>query len=122
METDNFKSSLFTKWNNAFGMKMPVQRQTTAYPGPFVSNFESNSDAIIGMFLNKKIESLPRWAAYKSVDDSAEDIRLWMRARKFHPGIDSLKEFVNELGRMEYFVGETPAEYLAKVVAMKNRK
>jgi hypothetical protein len=116
METDRFRSPLFRKWNNAFGMKLPESRQTTAIPGPFVKGFEANSDAIFGMFTKQKISSLPRWAAYKTVDDSAEDIRLWMRARKFHPGIDSLKEFVNEMGRMGYYGNESPSEYYNKVL------
>lgn len=119
METDNFTSVLFREYLNPWGMKFPSERQTTALPGPFVQ--QDQTENFMQMFSIGKVGKLPRWAKYKSLDDAAKDIVLWMQAVNFKTGIESLMEFVVEMGNHGYYGKESPESYYKKVVAMSKR-
>jgi len=100
METAGFTSRLFTSANNPWGMKMPKVRRSTA-----IGEITLNGST---------------WARYATLEKSAEDILLWMKARKFQPGIGNLYSFIQEMKRVGYF--EEPFnQYYNLVQAWKNR-
>ena len=61
-ETGVFTDYKFTQYNNAFGMKFPEQRQTTASG-----------------------KTPTGYAAYDSIQDSIKDILLWLSAKGIEP-------------------------------------
>lgn len=118
METNNFKSSLFTQWRNPWGMKLPKTRKTTAFAGPAVNGFDNQSAQILNMFANKKATSLDKWAAYDSLQDACQDILYWMVAVKFPVGIEQLYEFVVAMKNEGYFGEESVKSYYDKILAI----
>jgi hypothetical protein len=118
METNNFKSSLFTQWLNPWGMKLPASRKTTALPGPAVNGFDNQSAQILNMFVNRKVTALNKWAAYDSLEDACKDILYWMIAVKFPQGIEQLYEFVVAMKNEGYFGEESVKSYYDKILAI----
>jgi len=92
-ETNIFKSAIFRSNNNAFGMKMPQVRQTTAV-------MEQNG-----------------YAMYNSVLASIEDFELWFNFHK-KPVVlfKSESELVNFMKSKGYFE-DTLENYLTAVIA-----
>lgn len=74
LESGNFKSNLFQKNNNIFGMKYPRQRSTTAAGNRYGQSF------------------------YKNWYDSIKDYKLWQEARN----LTSLSkdEYINKLNKI----------------------
>ncbi len=84
MESGNFSSRLFVKWNNAFGMRHPTVRQTTS----------------IGAFASA--EGRTGYASYDSIEDSALDMVLYLRARRI-PEYVKVKPYIIHLKKKGYF-------------------
>lgn len=78
-ETGNFSSPIFLLNNNPFGMKLPVQRRTTA-------TGEARGHAV-----------------YDSLDDAVEDYGLYYKARKYPLAWTDTDTFVEALKRNNYF-------------------
>jgi len=98
METGGYSSSLYLKYNNPWGMKFPTSRRNK---------------------VSGQTGSAP-WAVYANTFDAAQDIILWMRARRFNPAQSSLEDFIAEMKRVGYF--EEPYEqYLNLVKAWMQR-
>lgn len=95
METAGWKSNLFTNNKNLWGMKVAHQRLST------MSNYKSAET----------------WAKYNSVSDSANDIVLYMNARKYPKAVTDIEQLVAIMYDKSYFVGETYESYLNKVKA-----
>ncbi len=141
METAGWTSNLFLNNNNLWGMKLVKKRPTTqekigtqGSAGRNSSMFEKlfpnvNQLATQGAkdFLTQPINtgslSTPSvWGKYKTVEDSAKDIILWMQYTKFPNSVLSLGNHVQQMAERKYFVGEEPSTYLSKIVAWKNRQ
>lgn len=73
VETGNFTSNVFKTDNNAFGMKMPSVRKTTA----------SRKSTIV-----MKSEGSTPYAHYESLADSVKDVLLWLK--NFKINIDAI--------------------------------
>jgi len=97
METGGFTSDLYLKYNNPWGMKAPSQRK----------------NKVAGQTGNG-------WAIYNNTFDAAQDIVLWMRARRFNPAQTSLEDFIAEMKRVGYFE-EPYSQYLNLVKSWINR-
>lgn len=95
METAGFDSSIFRVANNPWNMEKPYNRTTTARP----------------------IAYNGRWAMYASLKDAADDILLYMKARQFKTRIQTIDDFVREMGRLGYYGNESADSYLKKVKA-----
>ena len=79
-ETGIFTSPLFLKYNNAFGMKMPVQRHTLAtQPTP------------------------TGYATYNSVEDSIKDLVLYFSAKEYPETFETVGEYVDFAKTKGYF-------------------
>lgn len=87
-ETGNFKSDLFTKWNNPFGMNQPSMRLTTS-TGPTPDGF----------------------ASYGSLFQAALDYRYWWQARNMPETFSDITDFVGTLENKNYFEASL-SEYL----------
>lgn len=81
-ETGIFKSDLFLKDNNAFGMNESHKRQST----------ESDDISDPGTY-----------AGYASVDDSIQDLRLWMEYVNFNMAVPNIREYCRELKNHSYY-------------------
>lgn len=79
-ETGIFTSPLYLKYNNAFGMTQPVQRQT----------------------LSKGITE-SGYASYDSVSDSIKDLQLWFEAKQAPETFESVESYVEFLKSKGYF-------------------
>jgi hypothetical protein len=102
METAGFSSPQYRMANNPWGMRPSTQRLNTQ-SGIFQTS--GNGD----------------FAKYNSVDDAAEDIFLYMKARKFPETHLSLFDFVSFMKSKGYFVDLTAGEYYERVVAWLER-
>ena len=98
METANFTSHLWTFNKNPWGMKRSYRRKNSQN--------------------TKYYEMVPNgeWAYYKTLDDAAHDIILWMQARDFSKTITNISDFVEAMYKQNYFVGESAQTYLQKVL------
>lgn len=83
-ETGNFKSRLFVYHNNCYGFQHPSKRSTTSL-GPYA-----------------RAEGREGYASYASVEDSAMDMVLYLRARNI-PDYTSVTRYVKHLKRKGYF-------------------
>lgn len=83
-ESGDFTSKLFITSNNTFAMKHPTIRQTTSL-GPY-----------------GKAEGVTNFAHYDSVEDSAKDMVLYLRARNF-PSFKTVYGYVRYLKKKGYF-------------------
>lgn len=79
-ETGIFTSPLFLKYNNAFGMKQPTQRQTT-----------SQGITETG------------YASYDSVEDSIKDLALYFEAKNYPENFETVADYVKTLKDKGYF-------------------
>jgi uncharacterized FlgJ-related protein len=79
-ETGVFTSPLFLKYNNAFGMKQPTQRETTS----------------IGI-------TEGGYASYKSVKDSIKDLGLYFEAKNYPDTFPTVQDYVAFLKSKGYF-------------------
>jgi len=79
-ETGVFTSPLFLKYNNAFGMKQPVQRNT----------------------LSKGITE-SGYASYETVEDSIKDLQLWLDAKQAPEQFESADAYVEYIKSKGYF-------------------
>lgn len=95
METAGFDSSIFRIANNPWNMEKPYNRNTTARPVAYNG----------------------RWAMYASLKDAADDILLYMKAKQFKTRIQTIDDFVREMGRLGYYGKESADSYLKKVKA-----
>lgn len=94
-ETANWKSPLFEKNNNLFGMKVPTKRKYYGTGGTQAPDG--------GLYAN-----------YNSWSDSAKDYLEWLRYNKFPTGLKSVEDFVKQLKLNNYF-GDSYENYLAGV-------
>lgn len=79
-ETGNFKSDIYIKNHNAFGMKMPTKRKTIA------------------------VKELNGYAYYNSIEDSIRDWLLWWEYHNIDPGsFKNVTEIVNAMKEKQYF-------------------
>lgn len=83
-ETGNFTSNLFVKSNNAFGMRHPSKRPTTSL-GPFA-----------------RAEGRGGYAHYESLEDSAMDMVLYLRARNI-PNYSQVRPYIRHIKKKNYF-------------------
>lgn len=95
METDGWKSSLYSLFHNPWGMRPSVQRKHT----------QNGS---------REVKGNGTFATYKNINDAAVDIVLWMEARKFPEGEMDLYSFVQAMKGKGYFV--EPVDYYYKAV------
>lgn len=93
-ETGGFNSKLYKLANNLFGMKVAQVRQSTR------SGVYNASE---GAF-----------SAYASVDDSVEDLVLYLTAMRYPPDFDTLESFIAFMRSKNYFE-QDPTTYLAGV-------
>ena len=96
-ESAGFKSKLFKLNFNAFGMKLPKRRPTTA-TGPGIQPPSS--------------EGATPYAAYKSLEDSVADLNIWLQYNKIPwTKINSESDYAGFLFKKGYF-GDTFDNYL----------
>jgi hypothetical protein len=95
METDSWKSSLYTLINNPWGMRPSVQRQHSQD-----GSFQTVSNGV--------------FAKYANLDRAAEDIVLYMSARNWPTTEMDLYSFVSLMKKKGYFV--EPLDYYYKAV------
>jgi hypothetical protein len=101
METDGWKSTVFTMLNNPWGMRPSVKRKNTQ----------------IGAFNTQKNGAFAR---YKNLDDAAADIVLYMQDWKWPTEEMDLFSFISLMKSKGYFV--EPVDYYYKaVMAQLNR-
>jgi flagellum-specific peptidoglycan hydrolase FlgJ len=82
-ETGNWKSKLFTQYNNLFGMKVPTRRKFFGIGGvPAPDGGE--------------------YANYKTWADSAKDFLEWLRYNKFPTDLGSVDTYVKVLMEKRY--------------------
>lgn len=96
-ETGTWTSPLFKNYNNAFGMKQPVQRPTLSV-GPTPSGF----------------------ASFKSVSDSVDDLILYLKARNYPRDFYTLDDLIKYMKEKQYF--EEPIDYYLKGVEQRYLK
>jgi hypothetical protein len=101
METDGFKSSLYTLINNPWGMR-------PSKPGSGPNN---RPDAQDGVYLSP---TNGEFARYNSLDRAAQDIVLYMKARQWPTEEMDLYSFVSLMKKKGYFV--EPLDYYYKAV------
>lgn len=85
-ETGNFTSPLFFSNNNCFGMK-PPQVYTVAVGEQF------------------------GYAKYKSIEDSAQAMAIYLRAHNLAGGLSTIDQYVNNIHNQGYFEADLQ-EYL----------
>lgn len=83
-ESANFTSNLFVNTNNAFGMMHPYKRPTTSL-GPF-----------------GRAEGRNGYAKYRCIEESAEDIMLYLKARNI-PDYKLPRQYIKHLKKKHYF-------------------
>lgn len=88
VETGNFTSLLFRQYNNAFGMKNPLVRPSVGYDDPNT-----------------------QFRAYDSIDQSVEDLVLWMDYVNFPQYVQDVESYVREMKLRGYFE-ENESDYL----------
>jgi hypothetical protein len=100
-ETGVWKSNVFKKLNNGFGMLHPRQRKTTSIgPGS----------------RQPQIEGGGNYATYNNLSDSAKDLLLYFDARKINwDEIDNATEYVAWLKSKGYF-GADQTQYTNAVL------
>ena len=84
-ETGNFTSSLFVNHNNLWGMQHPRTRHTTS-TGPLATADGGRKG----------------YAHYESIEDSARDMVLYLKARRI-PDYTTVAPYVKHLKRKGYF-------------------
>jgi len=95
-ETGNFKSDLFRKYNNGFGMKQPHKRETTS----------------IGA-------SPTGYAMYDSVESSLADLALWLKEFNSPDQFSSVSQYVSFIKSKGYFE-DTLTNYMGAVTKFFN--
>lgn len=103
MESNGYKSTVCLRCNNICGMKMPRERQTTAFEG---TQFTGSS---------------VWWATYHSMSDCAQDLVLYMRAKRYPTKFDTLADLVAFMGSKGYYGEESFNSYYNKVLAWVGR-
>jgi len=98
-ETGIFTSPLFLKYNNAFGMKQPVQRNT----------------------LSKGITE-SGYASYESVEDSIKDLQLWLDAKQAPETFESVESYIDYIKSKGYFEATLKSYKNAVVKHLNNVK
>jgi len=89
-ETGGWKSNLFKRQNNGFGMLHPRQRKTTSL-GP-------------GSVTQPQWEGGANYASYRNLSDSAKDLLLYFDARKINwNDIDNATEYSAWLKSKGYY-------------------
>jgi len=79
-ESGNYKSSLAVKYNNLFGMKQPLQRDT------------------------KSIGATPNgYASFNSIEDSVDDLLLWLNAREMPEPMVNVKDYAAFIKSKGYY-------------------
>jgi uncharacterized FlgJ-related protein len=91
LETGRWTSTLFKKYNNLFGMKQPLIRFTNS----------------LGASVTP-----PGYATFANVDDSVEDLVLYMVQNLYPLDFNSIDEMIAFMAKKKYF--EDP-DYLRKV-------
>lgn len=102
-ESGNFKSKLFREHNNAFGMRFPRVRPTTAAHGGACA------------------EGKTGYASYCSVEDSAEDVVRWLEFNSVDKNIGSIDKYVKVLRKKKYFT-DKESKYLRSLKKIYEHK
>jgi hypothetical protein len=102
METNKWTSSIYTLWHNPWGMR-------PSDPSPVLGP-NNRADSQDGFVETKN----GKFAKYKNLDRAAQDIVLYMDARKFPTEEMDLLSFVQYMKSKGYFV--EPVDYYYKAV------
>lgn len=126
METANWTSKLFINNLNLWGMGCVAKRPTTQSSCTWSSNSKDlpnrrNTDLVDISRIATETFKPSKWGVYETVEDSVEDIILWMRYTKFPTRQLSIREHIVEMKKRGYFAGEDVEEYLKKVLAWEKK-
>ena len=90
VESADFQSEIFKKYNNAFGMGCPRKRPTTQ-TGCSEPNYDGGR----------------RVGIYSSPNESLRDQILWLRYTRFPKEVYSTEEFAEQMKKRSYFQTDT---------------
>ena len=98
------KNPLSMGGQTGFSIPVPGGRKTTAMPGGYQA---------------KKGGEI--WARYKTLQDAANDIILYMDNFNYPQAAPTLESFIRVMGHKGYYGKESPDSYYKKVLAWKER-
>jgi len=102
MEVAGFESYIYTRFNNPWNMRPSEVRDHTQN-----GYMETTNNG--------------RFATYANLDDAAQDILLYMKARRYPVAEMELYNFVQLMGKKGYYGTEPFLNYYRKVVAWLQR-
>ena len=134
-----------TGGQTGFSIPVPGGRKTTAMPGGYMIagvkrsvTYKPNKviETITGGLFSREVErkNIPGervesqqiinpviWARYKTLQDAANDIILYMDNLNYPQAAPTLENFIRVMGQKGYYGNESPDSYYKKVEAWKER-
>jgi hypothetical protein len=97
-ETGDFKSPVFRRYKNPFGMKTAINREQLGRPGPLLP-------------VDKEGKPQGSYQQYRSYYQSVRDFKLWLEYNRFPEFVLTPFNYVRELKKRKYFE-DTESNYL----------